>query len=253
MRLLADGGFSLKDVAAAGRNESRRSFVESRLNYARKLKECFLSSAARYLLSDQDSGGIENLERTLTGLVDDALRFSCTLWTRLVPVRLHGWTELGGKEFRCSSQLATLCHAQSSADVSSPRSDKCKDKHTVSQTRDEGERLVIMVVQPAVVTDNSDFQGLTNESSGDSVALVWLRARVMVAGLTAADPDDDIPAGVGSQPSLRLDVLAGKAGGGGSANSSITSPKVDTPKAFVLPASLYNINSMAGSAEQRTA
>ncbi|KAJ4302499.1 hypothetical protein N0V88_002645 [Collariella sp. IMI 366227] len=98
MRLFTEGGFTLKNAAAAGRNESRRTFVESRLNLARKLKERFLGTSARFLLQDQNAAGIEELETKLGNMVDDALKFSCRLWTRVAPHRLHGWRDLGSKE-----------------------------------------------------------------------------------------------------------------------------------------------------------
>lgn len=62
MRLLAEGGMSTADPAQAGRNEARRTLIESRLNYTHKLKDRFLCGPARLLLHHQDSTGIDRLE-----------------------------------------------------------------------------------------------------------------------------------------------------------------------------------------------
>lgn len=243
MRLFADGGFSLKDVAGAGRNDSRRTFVESRLNYARKLRERFLGGAARYLLHDQDSAGIEKLERTLTDMIDDALRFSCRLWTRVAPLRLHTWKDLANKEFISSNQLVTLCHAQApDAGVSKHEAEKSKGK-PAGPPREEGGRSIVMVVQPAVVTDNVNLQG--GDASKPGVALVWLRGRVMVAGPMSHDAPESPPAGVGSQPnSPPLDTLPGKEPGkAATARTSVATPKPGTPSALeVLPAVSYKVS-----------
>jgi hypothetical protein len=204
MRLFADGGFSLKDVAAAGRNESRRTFVESRLNYARKLKERFLGGSARFLLQDQDASGIKRLEGMLTEMIDDALRFSCRLWTRVAPVHLHGWKDLDN-EIKAATPLVTLCRAQLEVESRTRRSASPKDKSSGTPQPQEGqtEQPIVMIVQPAVVTDSINLPG-TNLSS-DGVALVWLRARVMLAGPMAVDAPGTSPAGVGSQSSPRPD------------------------------------------------
>ncbi|KAL1844172.1 hypothetical protein VTJ49DRAFT_3828 [Mycothermus thermophilus] len=190
MRLLMDGGFGLKDVAAAGKGDTRRTFVESRLNYTRKLRERFLGGAARYLLQDQDSLGIERLEGMLTDMIDDALRFSCRLWTRLVPVRLQTWNHLENKEFLSPNHLVTLCHAQAPG----PRKNggqEAKEKPNGPPRDDQEGRAITMIVQPAIVTDTKDIPG--HDKGKDEEVLVWLRARVMVEGPLAPDSPADFP------------------------------------------------------------
>ncbi|KAL2130942.1 hypothetical protein VTI74DRAFT_5725 [Chaetomium olivicolor] len=226
MRLFAEGGFTLKDAAAAGRNESRRSFVESRLNLARKLKERFLGSSARFLLQDQDAAGIEKLEGRLGDMVDDALRFSCRLWTRVAPHRLHGWRDLGSKEVRCATPLVTLCHAQAELEAQNHQREDPKGKRSGSP---QVEQPIVMVVQPAVVTDSINLPGVNVGSGNDGVALVWLRARVMLAGPMAPEFPDPPAATVGCQKPENDPVSA--AGG---------APRLATPKAFeLLPASSF--------------
>jgi len=206
MRLIADGGFSLKDVAAAGGNESRRTFVESRLNYGRKLKERFLGGSARFLLQDQSARGIEKLERMLDDMIDDALRFSCRLWTRVAPLRLHGWKDLGSREIKAATPVVTLCHAQVEVEAHNARNESAKDKPVGSPRaqEDQTDHQIVMVVQPAVVTESINLPGVNVGSGGEGVALVWLKSRVMVAGPMSID-DVGSPAGVGSQALLRPD------------------------------------------------
>ncbi|KAK4104369.1 hypothetical protein N658DRAFT_389452, partial [Parathielavia hyrcaniae] len=244
MRLFADGGFSLKHVADAGGKESRRSFVESRLNYARKLKERFLGGSARFLLQDQDASGIERLERMLTDMIDDALRFSCRLWTRVAPHRLHGWKDLGSKEVRAATPLVTLCHAQVEVESRNHRSGTPKDKPSASPEESETEQTIVMVVQPAVVTDSIDLPGTS--VSSDGVALVWLRARVMLAGPMAVEPGDSSPAGVGTQTSPRLDDESSSLSMSISESAKTPAPPPGTPKAFeLLPASSFKPSAAA--------
>ncbi|KAG7289990.1 hypothetical protein NEMBOFW57_006369 [Staphylotrichum longicolle] len=195
MRLFADGGFSLKDVAAAGPNESCRTFVDSRLNYARKLKERFLGGSARFLLQDQDASGIEKLERTLTDIIDEALRFSCRLGTRVTPLRLHGWRHLGSREIRTATPIVTLCHAQVEVEARNHRNEVSKDKSAGSPQDAQTDEQIVMVVQPAVVTDNINLPGINAGTDSDPVALVWLKARVMVAGPMAVEGAESSPAG----------------------------------------------------------
>ncbi|KAL2016065.1 hypothetical protein VTK56DRAFT_4303 [Thermocarpiscus australiensis] len=241
MRLFAEGGFSLADPSAAGRNETRRTFVESRLNYARKLKERFLGGATRYLLQDQEPSGIEKLERSLTDIIDDALRFSCRLWSRVAPLRLQGWNDLADKEFRSSSQLMTLCHAQAPIDHRNHRRERSQDKHSQFPPAHPGDRPVIMLVQPAVVTasinDDRDDEG----AAAEGVHLVWLRARVMIAGPMGPQSPASTGSGVGSQPSAASDrSTPGKASLATSPSSSGSTPKPDAPVILdVLPSSSY--------------
>lgn len=244
MRLFADGGFSIKDVAAAGRNESRRTFVESRLNYARKLKERFLGGSARFLLQDQDASGIDKLEGMLTDIIDDALRFSSRLWTRMAPVRLHGWRDLGSKEVRATSPLVTLCHAQVEVESRNHRAGASKDKSAGSSQQDsQTDHPMVMAVQPAVITDSINLPGTGAGTKDDGMALVWLKARVMVAGPMSVEIQESSDADAPRQTSPRTDK-------GGADEPSSTSPGLAkklhtprTPQAFeVLPAASFQVS-----------
>jgi hypothetical protein len=236
MRLFADGGFSLKDVAAAGRNESCRTFVESRLNYARKLKERFLGGSARFLLQDQDASGIEKLEGTLTDIIDDALRFSCRLWTRMAPVRLHGWRDLGSKEIKTASPLVTLCHAQVEVESRNQRAEASKDKPSGPPQDNQTDEQMVMAVQPAVLTDSISLPG----SGDDGLALVWLKARVVLASPMSVEAPEPTATAAGSQTSPRPDN--GRHHDSLSTSTSLTGTTQTpaTPQAFeVLPASAF--------------
>ena len=234
MRLFADGGFSLNDVAATGRNESCRTFVDSRSNYARKLKERFLGGSARFLLQDQEASGIENLERILTEIIDDALRFSCRLWTRVAPVRLHGWRDLGSREIKAATPVVTLCRAQVEVEARS------KDKPSGSPQDNQTDQQIVMVVQPAIVTDSIDLPGVNVGTGGDGIASVWLRARVMVAGPMSAEDPESHPAGIGSQTSPRPGDESSRVLLSTSTILAEMTPLPGTPQLFeVLPASLF--------------
>ncbi len=233
MRLIADAGFSLKDVASAGSNDSRRAFVESRLNYGRKLKERFLGGSARFLLQDQNARGIEKLERMLDDMIDDALRFSCRLWTRVAPLRLHGWKDLGSREIKAATPVVTLCHAQVEVEAHNARNESAQDKPAGSPQENQTDHQIVMVVQPAVVTESINLPGVNFGSGGEGVALVWLKARVMVAGPMSID-DAGSPAGVGSQASLLPDHESNPAAFAG------MTPLSGTPQPTeVLPASAF--------------
>jgi hypothetical protein len=239
MRLFADGGFSLKDAAAAGRNESRRTFVDSRLNFARKLKERFLGGSARFLLQDQDANGIEKLECTLTDMIDEALRFSCRLWTRVAPLHLHGWKDLGSKEVKAATPLVTLCHAQAEVEARNHHAGASKDKPSGSAENSE-DQPIVMVVQPAVVTESVNLPGAKAGSSTDGVALVWLRARVMLAGPLSSHLSESTTAGVGSQPSSQPDAEPSHSTSSAAASATGSSSKPPTPQALeVLPPSTF--------------
>ncbi|KAK3500424.1 uncharacterized protein B0T23DRAFT_41533 [Neurospora hispaniola] len=182
VQLFADSGMSIKNPQDAGGVEAKRMLVESRLNYARRLKERFLSGPARFLLHDQDPAGIANLERTLTEYIDDALIFSCQLWSRPGPIRFHGFTALGGKLFKPSDRLMSLCHAQS------PQAPNAIPAH-LGQVGSETPgppgyydgRPVVMVVQPAIETIEVGGGREDDPNKPRKIAKVWLKARVLVA------------------------------------------------------------------------
>lgn len=229
MRLFADGGFGIKDVASAGNNEIRRTFVESRLNYARKLKERFLGSSARFLLQDQDPHGIERLENKLSELVDDALRFSCRLWTRMAPVRLYGWKDMGSKEVKASTSLVTLCHAQVRVEAHRHRA-QAAGKEKPPQD-DQTDQPMVMAVQPAVLAEDIGLP--INRDGEDGMALVWLKARVMLAGPMSVD-DAELEV-VSATPSKSSYPPAAEDAAGKSAAGPGSSPQPNE----VLPATSF--------------
>lgn len=177
MRLCSESGMSLKDPLDAAKNEARRVLIESRLNYARKLKEKFLGGPARFLLGDQPAAGIDKLERRLHDIIDDSLRFSCRIWSRPTPLRIHDMADLGGKPFSSTNPLMRLCHVQA------PRAEEktSRDENGQSPPGYHDGRPVIMVLQPAIESiadsskDNKTTPGL------DEIAKLWTRARVLVS------------------------------------------------------------------------
>ncbi|EGS19726.1 uncharacterized protein CTHT_0042080 [Thermochaetoides thermophila DSM 1495] len=191
--------------------------IDTRLNYARKLKDRFLSSSARYLLRDQDASGIELLEHMLIEMLDSALRFSCRLWTRVVPHRVCGMRELSRRDWRLENPVSVLFHAQSS-EVGCPAShlhEGCRDKMwegylaslvagvAQQQQKSAGSSSekspAVVIIQPAIVAGVLE-EGLlgpliTAEDAGGRpnarddakarVPVVWLRGRVIVSGFGA--------------------------------------------------------------------
>ncbi|KAK3493609.1 hypothetical protein B0T13DRAFT_313756 [Neurospora crassa] len=83
LRILHEGGLSLDAThpSIAG-NGARRMLAECRREYARKLKDRFLSGPARFLLRDQTPEGITKLEDALMTELDAALKFSSLVWAR---------------------------------------------------------------------------------------------------------------------------------------------------------------------------
>jgi len=235
MRLLVDGGIDLKDPQDAGRNEARRNLIDSRLNYARRLKERFLGGAARFLLQDQTPRGIEKLERRLTDRIDDALRFSCKIWSQPAPVRLYGLKDLGGKEYKPSSKLMRLCRAQAPARVSAARQEgSSAGSHSAPNSPPPGYhdgRPVIMVVQPAIETVEVVYAIDGEGPRPEHVSKIWLKARVLVEA-----PERPAIHSVtsGSPTPAKSAKSSGK--------SSVLSPSGDSPlgPVTVLPASSYN-------------
>lgn len=198
---------SSANTAGCGRNDARRSLIEARLNYSRKLKDKFLGSSARFLLHEQETGGIGELEMSLSNLIDSALRFSCQLWSRDTPVRIHGWKELGGKRFYSTNDVTRLCHAQSTTPCCSPDDEASLSPHSaISPTASdiisdphEG-RPVLMVVQPAIETIR------VRGDDDEPPPKLWLRARVLVAASQRARA----PAPITITPMLALAPSTGR-------------------------------------------
>ncbi|KAK4680550.1 hypothetical protein QC764_213580 [Podospora pseudoanserina] len=178
MRLFATGGMGLSHSSSSSTcsaSSSRQALIDSRLNYARKLRDRFLGGAARFLLHDQDALGIERLERVLTEMIDDALRLSCKLWSRPGGIRLKRWKDLPEFKngYKNGMKSVKICQAQdkSYTVLRQTMADPGKDE----EKEDENEgRPVIMVVQPAV-------EAVIDTGHSEAPSLVWLKARVMVA------------------------------------------------------------------------
>ncbi|KAK0708932.1 hypothetical protein B0T21DRAFT_341278 [Apiosordaria backusii] len=233
MRLFATGGMAMRSPRPSSASLmplSRQALIEARVNYARTLRERFLGGAARFLLHDQDASGIERLERVLTEMIDDALRFSCKLWSRAGGIRVKGWKDLsefkGG--YKKGMETVRICQAQD-------RSYQGPDSGNDEDNNDENEgRPVIMVVQPAI-------EAVTDVGDDEAWSLIWLKARVMVA----APVEDPVPGSgasdVGFAPSpveARGEVTFLKRGS--TEESERSTSRVDTPKVGdVLPAASY--------------
>ncbi|KAK4170961.1 hypothetical protein QBC36DRAFT_250441 [Triangularia setosa] len=188
MRLFATGGMSLSpphSPSASSVSSSRQALIDSRLNYARKHRERFLGGAARFLLHDQDALGIERLERVLTEMIDDALRFSCKLWSRTGGVRIRGWKDLfefkGG--YKKGMKVVKICQAQDRSYHGLGTTSGVSDSGNDEKNDDENEgRPVLMVVQPAI-------EAVIDIGDNEAQPPVWLKARVMVA----APVEDPVP------------------------------------------------------------
>ncbi|KAK3352127.1 hypothetical protein B0H65DRAFT_507399 [Neurospora tetraspora] len=185
MRLLAESGMSMKDPLDAAKNEARRILIESRLNYARKLKEKFLGGPARFLLGEQDAAGIGKLERRLHDLIDETLRFSCRIWSRPTPLRLHDLGDLKDQKFTSSHPYMRLCHVQAPRGMEEQPQ---QPKKTDSSEREKSPpgyhdgRPVIMVLSPAIesIVDSSK-DNRKGTPAMDEIPKVWVRARVLVS------------------------------------------------------------------------
>lgn len=166
MHTLADGGMALDHDNVDG--DERRSLIDCRKIYSRKLAERFLGGAARFLLHDQDAAGIERLEGKLVQEIDAALRFSCRAWSRCEPLEFRGLKELAEVPFLTSDEHMQLCRGQAPA---AARSEELgldlppayHDGHTVT-----------IVVQPTV-------ESVFVRKSGKDIRKVVSKARVLVA------------------------------------------------------------------------
>ncbi|KAK4121187.1 hypothetical protein N657DRAFT_623362 [Parathielavia appendiculata] len=153
------------------------SKTEVRLRYAGRLKDKFLRGPARFLLRDQDSAGIEKLERRLLQEIDATLRFSCQLWCRHDTPQVRGLHDLIETAFNNSRDDIELCQAQAPLHVQSPRGPNADD---APPGYHDG-HSVIMVVQPSVgiSTSTSTVQGAKVNYKVNPK--VWTKASVLVA------------------------------------------------------------------------
>ncbi|KAK1830927.1 hypothetical protein QBC39DRAFT_101242 [Podospora conica] len=167
MQTLSSGGMSLESDSVQG--HERRRLVQSRKDYAKKLKERFLGGAARFLLQDQDAAGIEKLEKGLEHEIDLALKFSCQVWSRPEPLQIQGLRELEETAFIMSSDTMQLCRAQAPIDIS------IEDAGSDLPPAYHDGQHVVMVVEPVV-----GFL-LPKISGGGQPSRVLSKAKVLVA------------------------------------------------------------------------
>lgn len=139
MKILSDGGLS-RDLchASMANNEDKQMLANARREYARQLKDQFLSSAARFFLRDQDPQGITILESRLVSEFDFALRFSAQAWARPTPLSFIGLKQLNAAPLRGSGVGDDVVDFFPSSS---------------QQARARGERQqVVVVLRPAVGT-----------------------------------------------------------------------------------------------------
>ncbi|KAJ4395724.1 hypothetical protein N0V85_006453, partial [Neurospora sp. IMI 360204] len=188
--LFATAGISLTSSSSANGIEAKHMLIESRLNYARRLKDRFLSGVARFLLQDQDPAGIAKLEHSLTEHIDDALRFSCQLWARPGPIRFHGFAAVGGQAYKGGGRLVELCRAQQQGpkETTAGQEQGQGQGQMVSHMQTSGPprpghydgRPVVMVIQPAIEGFEIGSGGEHGDTTKPSkTSKVWLKARVL--------------------------------------------------------------------------
>ncbi|EGZ75971.1 hypothetical protein NEUTE2DRAFT_106312 [Neurospora tetrasperma FGSC 2509] len=203
VHLFATAGISLPSSSTSSSSssangiEAKRMLIESRLNYARRLKDRFLSGVARFLLQDQDPAGIVRLERSLTEHIDDALRFSCQFWARPGPIRFHaGFAALGGQVYKAGGRLVELCWAQQQG------LERTMAGQTPQPPGNDDGKQVLMVVQPAVESLKIGSGGDDDiDTKPSKTSKVWLKARVLVGHGTPA-PQIPVPTAQGQLMSI---------------------------------------------------
>jgi hypothetical protein len=208
LQTLSEGGLSMELEQLKG--EDRRRLADARKTYARKLKDRFLSGAARFLLQDQnDSSGIDRLECRLIKEIDLALQFSCLVWSRHDPLRIKGLWYLAKTTFLSSDETMELCESQAPVTVepSNEFADMPPGYH-------DGHK-VVMAVQPVI-----EFVSVVDNSGDEEVSKILSKARVLVAapGTSARKqeviiehnkiPDGSSPPSAGLHP-LTLAALEG--------------------------------------------
>ncbi|KAK3326703.1 hypothetical protein B0H66DRAFT_167833 [Apodospora peruviana] len=205
MRILTDGGLS-HDPNNLPTSKNMRRLVRARREYARKLKEEFLSGPARLLLQDQDAAGIERLEWRLVNELDMALRLSAQLWSsQSSSPRMRGLGDLkAGSTYPFSTHtgggtmMIDLCQAQ-------------QMEFTVRGYDDR--RSIIAVLRPEIRARGiGDFDTIAHSSAGLDKR-VWTNAQVFVSprSVVAAAP----PRGsTRSRPTSSEESRAGTTGHG---------------------------------------
>lgn len=132
--------------------------AECRKEYARKLKDKFLSGPARFLLRDQTPEGISMLEGKLVGEIDLALRFSGLVWGRA-----DGDVQFKG--------LLDLPDYQKSEEMEVYGGGKAEGERP-SSANGNGEKppSVMMVLQPAISCTTFSSASVTAHSRSSSSA-----------------------------------------------------------------------------------
>ena len=183
MKMLCDGGLN-RDVADGSPNvaSAQQLLARARLAHARRLKDRFLRSPARFLLADLTAESIEELDRRLLAELDSALRFSAQLWSSSHhgSITFVGLAQLDSQKHQDHhhSPFAELCRAQQQQQLrqqrpASPRSASGTD--------------VVMVLQPGVCCAPSDGVA-ESAASGPSNASVWAKAQVVMGPASMDSP-----------------------------------------------------------------
>ncbi|KAK0721061.1 hypothetical protein B0H67DRAFT_211773 [Lasiosphaeris hirsuta] len=177
IRILNEGGLGLDPADAGG--EKRRLLVEVRQSYAKKLKDRFLSGAARFLLADQDTEGIEKLEGRLVQELDMALRFSCQIWSRQDPLKFKSLQDLSTLTFRSSDNTMELCSGQAPVVAGS---EEATTESKRPPTYHDGHR-VVMVIQPMIESVHVTGGGKKEDhlKGRKDSGKVWVEAQVLVS------------------------------------------------------------------------
>jgi hypothetical protein len=226
LQTLSEGGLSMEPENIKG--EDRRRLADARKTHAKKLKDRFLSGAARFLLKEENNlSGIDQLEHRLVKEFDLALQFSCLVWSRHDPLRIKGLQELAKTTFVSSDETMELCESQAPAPVE-PRNESTD----MPPGYHDGHK-VVMAVQPVI-----EFVSVVDNSNDQEISKILSKARVLVAVPGTGPrkpaviiehnkiPDDTTPPdSAGSHP-LTLAALGG-------ADSVPNFPQNNSP-AFVL-------------------
>ncbi|KAK4104401.1 hypothetical protein N658DRAFT_483352 [Parathielavia hyrcaniae] len=223
MKSFVEGGMSMEADSILHTDESRH-LAEARLRYAGRLKDKFLRGPARFLLRDQDSAGIEKLERRLVQEIDATLRFSCQLWCRNDTPQVRGLHDLLETTFTASRDDIELCHAQTPHHAQSSRGANGGD----SPPGYHDGHSVIMVVQPSVGVRTSSGTRQGAKANTKVNTKVWTKASVLVA-----TPQLPAQTSTGTQSNGSPDASSAKA----APNSASVKATVDTPSSASPPSS----------------
>ncbi|KAK1756708.1 hypothetical protein QBC47DRAFT_341415 [Echria macrotheca] len=177
MCMLRNAGLAHTSPSSNNGNDSHSEescmLRNARLEHARRLKDVFLCSPARFLLNDQDAAGIALLETRLVDEIDAALRFSVMAWSRPEGIRFLGLREFmaaGGIVNPTVTELSLALPDSKNAADTSHREDESNMGDNVTKSK-TGRQQVLMVLQPAAGT-RKKIKGEGN---------VWVKAHVAVS------------------------------------------------------------------------